>query len=481
MRVLEGPRTRAPLGLKTTNAKARPLRTPAGPPAAAKDGWEKPKHSAGPGSATARRAKSKPAQVESAKVEIAAESDVERDEREIEYMPPKAKGETALQLPMRASLLADLVQQLDLPDCPEDIIPPDIDYSALKGPNLTRGWYSTFCNPVGDDGLTRSERQLRQHHKELDDEFDRQMLKALDDIGSADDDTDGATARRFDRQRSAPSKDDSVRAAKLLSKRPGVASTKTATMARTAAAKDSSKPRTRKLPLAVSSRPAPTASNLKKAQVPPAPPTASKTSQMRHAAAVSASKTTLGYAKGRVASSSLARSGLGSMMDAKKGDASTSMSVRRIASGGGVKPQRSAAAGQAPAADNRGTSASTSTSTSTDQLQSRLQSHPPGQSTPPNSTGAPDHLSGPAQPGDSGTDARGPASQLTFFSAAADDPIIPIIDDGESSDDDDDADDDAEDMDPLDLSDSSGGVPLRLGADGYVCEDEVVFQLPLPY
>ena len=367
-----------------------------------------------------------------------------------------------------------------MPDCPEDIIPPNIDYSALKGPNLTRGWYSTFCNPVGEDGLTRSERQLRQHHKELDDDFDKQMLKALDEIGSADDDTDGATARRPGYQRSAPSKDDSVQAAKMLSKRPGVASTKTATMARTAAGKGSSNPRTRKLPLAFSSRAAPSASNLKKTQIPPAPPAATKTSQMRHAAAVSASKTTLGYAKGRAASSSLARSGLGSIVDTKKGDASTSMSVRRIASGGGVKPQPSVAAAapgthasarHAPAVNNRGASTST-----------------PGQSIAPGSTKAPDHLADHAQPGHNNPDAHTSTSQPTFLSAATDDPLIPIIDDGESSDDDADDDDDdedvdgdGEDMDPFDLSDPSGGVPLRLDTDGFVCEDEVVFQLPLPY
>ncbi|KAK4898823.1 hypothetical protein LTR27_003554 [Elasticomyces elasticus] len=104
-----GPRTRAPLGNKTTNAKAL-LQTPAGittKPSATK-----------PTSPRLRRGKVKIYTAESDPLDNAVE-----EEREIEYMPPR---------------------EVPLPDHPEDCWPSDRTYPQFEGKNLTRGWYAEF-------------------------------------------------------------------------------------------------------------------------------------------------------------------------------------------------------------------------------------------------------------------------------------------------------------------------------------------------
>ena len=84
-----GPRNRAPLGFKTTNAKAKPFQTPA--VHVAKDDVGKHKNQNQEASTTARKPKPKVSHSETTKVELLGSKD-EVEEREIEYMPPKPKG-----------------------------------------------------------------------------------------------------------------------------------------------------------------------------------------------------------------------------------------------------------------------------------------------------------------------------------------------------------------------------------------------------
>ena len=79
------PRTRAPLGMKTTNAKAKAFQTPAPPPADNDLGKTNQK------TLSARKAKPRVSHAEMTKLEILGDVDV-LEEREIEYMPPRAKG-----------------------------------------------------------------------------------------------------------------------------------------------------------------------------------------------------------------------------------------------------------------------------------------------------------------------------------------------------------------------------------------------------
>ncbi|KAK3646705.1 hypothetical protein LTR56_008469 [Elasticomyces elasticus] len=106
-----GPRTRAPLGNKTTNAKAL-LQTPAGT-------TTKLSATNKPTSPRLRRGKVKIHTAESDPLDNA----VVEEEREIEYMPPR---------------------EVPLPDHPEDCWPADRTYPQFEGKNLTRGWYAEF-------------------------------------------------------------------------------------------------------------------------------------------------------------------------------------------------------------------------------------------------------------------------------------------------------------------------------------------------
>jgi len=105
----EGPRNRAPLGNKTTNAKATAFQTPAPPT------QEKP--SAKPSSPRMRRGKIKVHEAETLAVPEGEE------EREIELMPPR---------------------EVPLPDHPDDW-PHDRTYPQFEGENLTKGWRSAFA------------------------------------------------------------------------------------------------------------------------------------------------------------------------------------------------------------------------------------------------------------------------------------------------------------------------------------------------
>lgn len=118
------PRTRAPLGNKTTNAKA--FQTPA--PLLVPD---KPKDSDRPSSTkpTSPRLRRSKIKVHEATADDVLANDPE--EREIEYMAPRG-----------------VPKQEDY----EDIWPRDRDYSMLQGKNLTRGWLSEYMPRKEDNG-----------------------------------------------------------------------------------------------------------------------------------------------------------------------------------------------------------------------------------------------------------------------------------------------------------------------------------------
>lgn len=71
--------------MKTTNAKAKAFQTPAPPPAENDLGKTNQK------SVSARKAKPRISHAEMTKLEVLGDKDV-LEEREIEYMPPRAKG-----------------------------------------------------------------------------------------------------------------------------------------------------------------------------------------------------------------------------------------------------------------------------------------------------------------------------------------------------------------------------------------------------
>ena len=162
----QGPRNRAPLGNKTTNAKATAFQTPAPPT------QEKP--SAKPTSPRLRRGKIRVHEAQ------AATSENHTEEREVEYMPPR---------------------EVPLPDYPDDW-PHDRTYPQFEGKNLTRGWWSEFALQKGDeddDEFSDFEEKLKQlEEREKKQQQAQQAKKALAPKASATEKTtrDPLTAKQ---------------------------------------------------------------------------------------------------------------------------------------------------------------------------------------------------------------------------------------------------------------------------------------------
>lgn len=80
-----GPRNRAPLGLKTTNAKAKVFPTPGPLPLDNEAKKEEPRMG------SARRVKPKASPAKMTRIEVLGDQN-EIEEEDVEYMPPPAKG-----------------------------------------------------------------------------------------------------------------------------------------------------------------------------------------------------------------------------------------------------------------------------------------------------------------------------------------------------------------------------------------------------
>ena len=253
---MKGPRTRAPLGMKTTNAKANAFKTPAPLSGSAKTQKLSPR---------LRRPKVKIHQPEV--------QDAEDDEvPEIEYMPPK---------------------EVPLPENYDEDMPPiDWNFPALEGANFTRGWLAHYENPIEDDGRTRGEREfeegLARDNKLRDEKFDKMWSEMM---AKEDEELD----HHFGIKRESPKKPAPKAALPKQSKTPAPSTIK----ARSAAA--ALAPATEKQP----SFAAPTAaakSRLPSSILPGrklAKPIANP-SAARDARATAASRSTIGYAQGRL-------------------------------------------------------------------------------------------------------------------------------------------------------------------------------------
>lgn len=192
----------------------------------------------------------------------------------------------------------------ELPDPPEDL-PYNTDFPQFKGQNLTRGWELLHDdNPVGEDGLTRKERQWREeqaaHEKRVDDmiqkQFENMELRGINVRETPDE----PCADEIRQKKLAAERQSQDKLAKAKTGSRGVSTIKS----RNAAAALSQQP-TSTLPrprtnTAQTSRPLSSRLTAKKPTPPP-----SNQSAMRHTAATANSRSTLGYTKGRNASSTL--------------------------------------------------------------------------------------------------------------------------------------------------------------------------------
>lgn len=186
-----------------------------------------------------------------------------------------------------------------------------MEYPQFKNGNLTRGWYSTYCNPVDDDGRTQFDKQMKAQKEASDKELDQEMERMLDEMPLY-----GYNVPEF------PGDETLVEAQKKRQEAVDLRKKKAATASRPISA-------TRRSPLTASSKTSALQPKTLKQTITAAKPKAAITgaqkkppstlasrsnfnathasnlSSMRHATATAASRTTIGYSKGRAASSSL--------------------------------------------------------------------------------------------------------------------------------------------------------------------------------
>lgn len=164
----------------------------------------------------------------------------------------------------------------------------------LEGVNFTRGIYSTYFNPVGDDGLTRSEREDLEQKAKEDKKNEEIMQKAIDDMFKEVEESvaEGLLSKKQNAIIEEPKKSQKVPPTRkpLASKTPSTINSKSAAAALSPPPKASFAAST----VAAKSR-----------LISSKKPTPMNPSVARHAAATTASRTTIGYSQGRAASSSM--------------------------------------------------------------------------------------------------------------------------------------------------------------------------------
>lgn len=285
--VTPGPRDRAPLGAKTTNAKAKPFQTPA-PLTKDQKGLAKTQ----PRSASTRKPKLKVHQQLEPVFDVGPvgdKQDIEQEEDDvpdIEYAPPRPK---------------------DLPDYPDPEDPfefkPDEEFPMFSRENYMRGALEYFGNPVGADGLTRRERKAKEE-AEADEQYFEQvetqmklnpMELDMEREWRLEREAQGAEAKKGSIQNHKPSK---LNPHKPFSQRK---SPQNAISSQIAAAALSSHSSNEPRAPSISRFAAPTASSAAKKPSTTAPIIATK-----HANTLGsiASKSTIGYSQGRKVSAS---------------------------------------------------------------------------------------------------------------------------------------------------------------------------------
>lgn len=266
-----GPRNRAPLGMKTTNAKTKVFQTPAGPAP------EKELEKTASKQTSARRPKPKVS--EKVKLDVHGDESPLRD-IEVEYMPPRSK---------------------DLP-YDSDVFPTGcLNYDMLKPENLTKGSLGDYYNTNDKSGRSKLERDLEKSSVERAKKMDEQILASMEEDWTVGDVP--ATFRNL--RKRAPAQKAKTAIPKEQKLKIAIPSRGIATItSRRAASALSTLPITiepSKRPSTAIPRPA---SSFLTRRKPPHFAPGTNTS-MRAAAAEVNSRSTLGYTKGRSASNVL--------------------------------------------------------------------------------------------------------------------------------------------------------------------------------
>ncbi|OBT45310.1 hypothetical protein VE00_03635 [Pseudogymnoascus sp. WSF 3629] len=272
-----GPRTRAPLGMKTTNAKAKAFQTPAGPE------MDKAPEKTQIRPTSTRPLRQKISHVDTVKLEIHGDEPDPLGEREVEYCPPKSK---------------------DLPYENEDFPNGYLDYSIVKRENQRKDFHTRYYNPVDANGVSKREREFEEELARSLKATDEKILKAVEEDPCVVHDVPETFPRV---QRNKPTEERRVvsaqlppKASALPSRGPATLTSRRAASALALAPKPTTTSTKPSRPLPLTKKPA---SFLLRGSNPTPP--AIQPSTMRNASASAASRSTMGYKKGRSASTAL--------------------------------------------------------------------------------------------------------------------------------------------------------------------------------
>jgi hypothetical protein len=274
-----GPRTRAPLGMKTTNAKTKAFQTPG-------LALEKEIEKTQPKQTSTRRPK-KVIHADAVKLEVHGDESP-LAERDVEYCPPKPK---------------------DLPYESEDFPDGCINYDVLKKGNLMRGIYNKYYNDLDENGMSRQDRENEEAYQKSAAKAEEQIRKMMEEDWTVGDVPE--TFRHL--RKKQPQIKERTAMKTQLNKIPALPSKGPATIAsRKAANALSVVPKSAPAP-PKTTKPTAKPSFLSRAKPTQIPTIPSNASTMRHAAATAASRSTIGYTKGRSAFSQVQKPECGGM------------------------------------------------------------------------------------------------------------------------------------------------------------------------
>ncbi|KAG9196346.1 hypothetical protein G6011_01467 [Alternaria panax] len=245
-----GPRARAPLGMKTTNAKSRAFATPA------------PLSSAGKTQKLSPRMRRPKVKIHQSDIAQEDQDDVP----EIEYMPPK---------------------EIPLQDDMDDLLPKNWIIPRISSQDMVRGIWQAYHNPVEDDGRTREQRKFEEEIQQGRKKRDEHMEKVFAAQMAKD---DAETKEYYGIKE--PKKEAPKPPAALRTRATGPSTMRARSAA--AALSPPSKPSYAAPTAAAKSRvPTGLVASRKGAKTP------TELTASRQASAVAASKSTIGYAQGR--------------------------------------------------------------------------------------------------------------------------------------------------------------------------------------
>lgn len=286
--ICTAPRTaRAPLGNKTTNAKAKATHQTPGVKAIAPD---LEKTTSKP--TAARRPKRSGPQAEAPKLEVHADK-ASLEEEEIEYAPPKPKD-----LPYESDVFPDGV----------------LTFEGLKPENLFKGYYQYYFNRVDDDGKTPMEREMEEKRQRSFERSEEQIRKDMDDfdwsVGDVPESkdffkkkTDKTTAPRAEVSKRRAAGSATTQASTIASRKAASA------LARPTRASGAAQAKASRTTALATSRATSNGFAIPKKKPARSVSQPSNVTARERAAAAAASRSTLGYNKGRSASSVLNRNG----------------------------------------------------------------------------------------------------------------------------------------------------------------------------